>query len=338
MKPLAALAEQQSVAVPPHRPGGLRRESRGHGTPRSELEFPGCYARPMTRTQYEAHEGRVEFFDSRAEIAWMVRVPAHAPHERPRSRLGHLLERIAMMRGSAIESLGATEIRRTEPGSGEYRAIHPDQMLFLHPDRTRGKISQYLDVGEDPYPDMVVEVDTTTDVRRNRLKLYEEWGFPEAWVEVPDAVMPGRPAGLRSGLWIYLLEAGRYVPSEESRALPGWLAVEIHRALNERVISEETSAVLSRVGRALGEPEGTGPEDDPLLRQLRAEGRAAGVGRTARALLRRRGVSVPPNFPAGLAIRDLDALRAASAERFLAAASAAVSIADFLTRLDDPGS
>ena len=152
--------------------------------------------------------------------------------------------------------------------------------------------------------------------------------------------MPGRPAGLRSGLRVYLLEGGRYVPSEESRALPGWRAVEIHRALNEWVISEETSAVLSRVGRALGEPEGTGPEDDPLLRQIRAEGRAegraAGAGRMARALLRQRGVPVPPDFPAGLAIRDLDALRAASAERLLDAASAADSVADFLTRLDEP--
>ncbi len=57
-----------------------------------------------------------------------------------------------------------------------------------------------------------------------------------------------------------------------------------------------------------------------------------------RALLRRRGVPVPPEFPVGLASRDLDALRAASAERPLDAASAADSVADFLARLDDPGS
>ena len=72
------------------------------------------------------------------------------------------------------------------------------------------------------------------------------------------------------------------MPSEESRAFPGWQAVEIHRALNEPILSEETSAVLSRVGEALGEWEGTGPEDDPLLRQQRAEGLAEGVGRMVR--------------------------------------------------------
>ena len=328
----AGLAERRSSVAPPPQPEGVRRRSRDHGVPRSGLEFPGCYARPMTRAQYEAHEGRVEFFDSRAEIAWMVREPAHAPHEEPRYRLVELLARIAQLRGSPIKGLGETRIRWMDAGSGEHRSIHPDQMLFLHPGRTEGKISQYLEVGEDPYPDVVLEVDSTTDVRRNRLKLYEEWGFPELWVEVPDAYAPGRPAGLRSGLRIYVLEAGRYVRSGESRAFPGWRAVEIHRALNEPALSEGTSAVLSRVGRALGEREGTGPDDDPLLREQRAAGRADLI----RALLGQRGVAVPPDFPEGLAGPHLDALRAASAEQLLAAASAADSVADFLARLDDP--
>ena len=333
----AGLAEPRSAVVPSRRQGGVRRESRDRGLPRSGLEFPGCYRRPMTRAEYAEHEGRVEFFDSRAEIAWMVREPAHAPHERPRNRLGHLLERIAQVRGSAIESLGAVEIRRTEPGSGEHHSIHADQMAFLHPDRTEGRVSQYLDVGEDPYPDVVLEVDSTTDVRRNRLVLYEAWGFPEVWVEVPDAYAPSRPAGLRSGLRIYRLEGGRYALSGESRAFPGWRAVEIHRALNGRVVSQETSAVLSRVGRALGEREGTGPDDDPLLREQRAEGRAEGRSEMIRALLRQRELPVPPDFPAGLAPRDRDALHVASEERILAAASAADNFADFLARLDSSG-
>ncbi|MCY4629227.1 MAG: hypothetical protein OXE58_16865, partial [Acidobacteria bacterium] len=156
------------------------------------------------------------------------------------------------------------------------------------------------------------------------------------------------------GLRIYRLEGGRYALSEESRAFPGWRAVEIHRALNGRVVSQETSAVLSRVGRALGEREGTGPDDDPLLREQRAEGRteghaegraegriegraegrAEGRSEMIRALLRQRGLPVPPDFPAGLAPRDRDALHAASEERILAAASAADNCADFLARLD----
>ena len=54
--------------------------------------------------------------------------------------------------------------------------------------------------------------------------------------------------------------------------------------------------------------------------------------------LREQGVPVPPDFPAGLASRDIHALRAASAKRLLDAASAADGVADFLARLDDPGS
>ena len=143
--------------------------------------------------------------------------------------------------------------------------MHPDQMVFLHPDRTRGRSPGIWTLGEDPHPDVVGEVDTTTDVPRNRLKLYEEWGSPELWLEIPNAFARGRPAGLRSGLRIYLLEGDRCVLSEESRTFPGWRAAEIHRALNEWVVSGETAAMLSRVRRALEEREGTGPKDDVLL-------------------------------------------------------------------------
>ena len=81
--------------------------------PLSELEFPGCYLRPMTFAEYEDHEGRVEFFDSCAGIACLASEAAHLPHETPLHMLGRLLERIAQMRGSPIVCCGQTEIRRT---------------------------------------------------------------------------------------------------------------------------------------------------------------------------------------------------------------------------------
>ena len=91
-------------------------------------------------------------------------------------------------------------------------------------------------VGEDDFPDVVLEVDHTTDVHRGKLALYESWGFPEVWVDVPDvpdAPSPSRPHRRRSGLTIHLLERGRFRVAAESRALPGWRAEEIHLALNE---------------------------------------------------------------------------------------------------------
>ena len=118
-----------------------------------------------------------------------------------------------------------------------------------------------IEVGTDALPDVVLEVDNTTDVRRGKLRLYDSWGFPEVWVEVPDQPAPSRPGSLRPGLTIYLTESGGLRPVAASRALPGWTAEEIHRALNEPELSETTAAVLKRVGRALGAAEGTGPDD-----------------------------------------------------------------------------
>ena len=119
-------------------------------------------------------------------------------------------------------------------------------------------------------------VDNTTDVRRGKLALYESWGFPELWVVVPDTSSPSRPAGLRPGLTIHLLGDRGLRTAASSRAIPGWTAQEIHRALNETELSDATMAALRRVGRALGAAEGTGPDDDPLLRTERRESQAAG--------------------------------------------------------------
>lgn len=320
--------------------------------PLSELEFPGCDPRPMTVAEYEAlPDERVEFFDSEAGIAWIVRESPSFAHADPAQKLGRLVERIAQARGSLILSRGEAGFRFLHPVSRKWRAVHPDNMVFLHPERLGGMGVDYLRIGRDPYPDVVFEVDNTTDVRLNRLKLYEGWGFPEVWVEVPEAATTGRRPGLKRGLGIHLLEGGRYVLSEESRAFPGWRAADIHRALNQWWISEETSAILTRVGRTLGEREGTGPEDDPLLREQRAEGRAEGHAaghtagraegraeeraRLARAMLASRGIVVPPDFPSA---DDRAALAAAAAGTVVAAAGVAGSASDFLSRLrpDDP--
>ena len=101
------------------------------------------------------------------------------------------------------------------------------------------------------------------------------------------------------------------------------------------------------MGAVLGEREGTGPDDDPLLgaqrRRSRAEGHAAGraegraeghaAGRAegraglARAMLTARGIEVSPGFPGVPGFAELpDHL-------IIAAATACVSEADFQKRL-----
>ena len=102
--------------------------------------------------------------------------------------------------------------------------MQADESLYLHPDRAKLPAAAMV-VGEDDFPDVVLEVDHTTDARRGKLSLYESWGFPEVWVDVPDASSPKRPRELRPGLTIHLLEDGRYRVAAESHAFPGWTAV-----------------------------------------------------------------------------------------------------------------
>ena len=97
-----------------------------------------------------------------------------------------------------------------------------------------------------------------------------------------------------------------------SRAFPGWRATALHAAMNEAEPSGWTHAVLEHLGRTLGERDGTGPDDDPLLRSLRdesraegeargrAEGEARGRAQAVREILRARGVACPEDPCAGI--------------------------------------
>ena len=175
---------------------------------------------------------------------------------------------------------------------------------------------------------MVLEVDHTTDVRRAKLGLYEAWGFPEVWVEVPDPGAAGRPRGRRPGLTIHRRVAGAFQASAASGVFPGWTAAEIHSALNETELSERTFAVLHRVGAALGARDGTGPDDDPMLGWHRRQSRAATRLEMVREILRARGIAVSDQ---GLAsVPEIDVT---SDDAVVRAALACNDEADFLARL-----
>ena len=252
---------------------------------REAREFPGCRPVRITREEIETWEGRLEFWDADTETAWMVREPTGAAHEQPSQRLAGLGQLIAAVRGSPVECFGTMDLLLRNARGERWRIMQADQSVYLHPGRDRLPDPAGMVVGEHDFPDVVVEVDHTTDVRRGKLQLYEEWGFPEVWVEVPDRHSPSRPSGRLPGLTIHLLDEARYRTGTESRALPGWTADEIHTAMNEPELSAATSEVLTRVGRALGARDGTGPDDMPWLRIQREEGRARGRAQGRVALL-----------------------------------------------------
>ena len=274
-------------------------------------EFPGCKPVRVPSAAIERFERRLEYWDAATETAWICE-PTTSYHERPARLLTRSAERIAVVRGSHIECYGSMDLLLRDERGEPQRIMQADESLYLHPAHARLPGAAMV-VGVDDLPDVVLEVDHTTDARRGKLALYESWGFPEVWVDVPDAPSPSRPRARRPGLTIHLLEDGRYRVAAESRALPGWTAAEIHEALNEAEPSARTSAVLERVGGVLGAREGTGPDDDPLLRSQRrqgfergrAEGLRAGGQQTRAEMIRlilvSRGIEVSVEFLADAA-------------------------------------
>ena len=315
--------------------------------PESAPEFPGCRPVRITRDAIEDHEERFEYWDAETETAWVMREPVTVWHEGPGQQLSALLTRIAAVRGAPILTLGSADLLLRDAQGERHRIMQADQMVFLDPVETR-PTGAAVEVGAEHLPDVVLEVDYSTDVRRGKLGLYEAWGFPEVWVDVPEGGSPRR----RPGLTIHRRTADGYREVAVSVALAGWTAAEIHRALNEPTLSEATRSALERVGRALGKAAGTGPDDDPWLgvhrREARAEGlakgraegvergRAEGVERgmleTVPMILRSRGLQVSDGLPALLT----DRLAAHGPEALVAAALACRDEADLLARLDAP--
>ena len=287
-------------------------------TPAGDVpDLPGCESFPLTERELDTYDERIEAWDARTGTAWRVR-EVSPWHEQPAQRLAMLAARIASVRGAPIECFGSASLVRLDAAGRRRQLLQADNVVYAHPARWQER-GRRVDVDADPLPDVVLEVDHTTDVRRWKLGKYQEWGFPEIWVLVPWKKSVRKP-----GLAIHVRDAGggyREVP--ESAAFPGWTAMEIHRALTEEPSSAAAWRAVERVGRALGALGGTTPEDDPLTRSLRATARAEAVI----AALRARDVELP----APTEIEDL--LAGCPVQTAMAIAMTCTDAADFRRRI-----
>ena len=281
-------------------------------------DLPGCEPFPLTERELETYDERLEFWDARTETAWRLR-DVSLWHEQPAQRLAMLAARIASVRGAPIECFGSASLVRLDAAGRRRQLMQADNVLYLHPARWQ-EWGRNVNVDADPLPDVVLEVDHTTDVRRWKLGKYQEWGFPEIWVLVPWKKSRRTP-----GLTIHPREAGgSYRQASESSAFPGWTAGEIHRALTEEPMSAAAWQALERAGRALGLRDGTTPEDDPLTRSLHEKARVEAVV----AALRARGIDVPADVSA-----RSDLLAGCSIDAAMAAALDCTDAADFRRRV-----
>ena len=305
------------------------REDRPSGEPAEygPEDFPGCESFHLPAAEIDCYEGRLEFWEARTETAWKVREPTTVYHERPARRLGRLAERIESLRGSRIESFGSADLTRFDGAGNKQLLVQADEALYLHPRRSRVP-GPVIDVDNDPLPDVVLEVDHTTDVRKRKLWIYEAWGFPEVWVLVPPESRLRPP-----GVDIHLLRGSRYRAAPESGAFPGWQAEEIYLALIEGPLSPRARPALERVAREMGTREGTRPEDDPITRsisrQAEAKGRREANAANVLAVLRARGIEVTPTLA-----QDQDLFAAHPGDTLIAAAVVCLDEADFRRSLD----
>ena len=288
-------------------------------------DFPGCESFHLPESALEGYEGRLEFWDGATETAWKVSEPTTTFHEGPSRRLVQMATRVEALRGSPIACFGSSDLVRRDAAGRLRWLMQADEVLYLHPERLR--LGAKIDVDTDPLPDVVLEVDHSTDVRRRKLGIYQESGFPEIWVLVPWAASVRAP-----GLAIHVRGDEGYREAGESRAFAGWKAEEIHRALTEDPLSADARRALERVARAMGAREGTRPEDDPFTRSLsakaREEGRREMLVENVRAVLRARGIEAALD-----ASEDRDLFSALRSEALMAAALACTGEADFRRRI-----
>ena len=275
----------------------------------------------MTLDDLERDDERLEYWDAGAGMAWRVR-DVSSWHEQPGQRLAMLAARMASVRGAPIECFGSTSLARLDAAGRPRQILQADNAVYLHPAewRSRGRVQ----VDDGPLPDVVLEVDHTTDVRRWKLGKYQSWGFPEIWVLVPSKRSRRAP-----GLAIHVRgPGGGYRQAPESTAFPGWTENEVYRALTEEPLSAVSWQALERVGRVLGELDGTAPENDPLTRSLQAKASADAVV----AALRVRGIDVPADIAS-----EVDLLAGRSVETAMAVALACSDVADFRRRILQAG-
>ena len=300
-------------------------------------DFPGCESFHLPEGELEGYEGRLEFWDGYTETAWKVSEPTSPYHEGPSRRLVEVATRVAALRGTRIACFGASDLVRRDAAGRRRWLMQADEVLYLRAERAR--LGRDIDVEGDALPDVVLEVDHSTDARRRKLGIYQESGFPEIWVLVPWEESVRAP-----GLAIHVRGDAGYREEAESRAFPGWKAEEIFRALTEDPLSAGARHALERVALAMGACEGTRPEDDPFTRSIsrraeargdargyergREEGRSEMLEANVRAVLRARGIE------AALASEEDRALFGeVPAEVLVAAALACTGEADFRRRV-----
>ena len=251
-----------------------RSVTRPAGEPPGAFAFPGCRPFRLSRDAVDTYDGRFEFWDAETETAWAVAEPTGGAHERPSRRLAALCEVIASLRGGPIECRGSVDLVWNAADRTRRRILQADEVVWIYPARARIPEGGLI-LGTHDLPDVVLEVDHTTDVRRGKLDLYAAWGSRRSGSRCPTSRRCRARRGERRADRLPAAAAAATVPSRPTGRPSQLVPDAIHAALNEPVRRRDRPRGLARVPD-LGARDGTGPDDTPWLHQQRAASRSEG--------------------------------------------------------------
>jgi Uma2 family endonuclease len=147
-------------------------------------------------------------------------------HEWVAETVGRMIETMALLLSQSIQSVGSTTLSPSPQGRG----LQPDKSYYVgrEPD-VRG--SDTYRPGEDPPPDLVIEVELTSPVVP-RLPLYAEIGVPEMWHWMQEQIR-----------FLRLAKRRQYKPIERSVAFPWVSPNDVTRFLARRHDTDENAVV-----------------------------------------------------------------------------------------------
>ncbi len=145
-------------------------------------------------------------------------------HEIYKKLLERMIETLTEELGLPAKSFGSTTLNRDDLERG----AEPDSCYYIqHVDQIEGR---HMDLGTDPPPDLIVEVDISSPSGR-RLEIYRQLGVPEIW----------RYAG--GSVQILQLQKGVYVPRDASLTFPLVSTDVINQFLQQAETQDDTSFI-----------------------------------------------------------------------------------------------
>ena len=143
----------------------------------------------------ELSDRRLRLTYNRGNLEIMAPSPEH---ELSKEVLGRFIDTIAEELEVNIYPLGSTTFKQPELSGAE-----PDKCFYIRNiAAVQGK--RRLNMGEDPAPDLIVEIDITSS-SQNRLQVYADLGVAEVWIYNGESLV------------IQQLQNGNYITTQTSQ-------------------------------------------------------------------------------------------------------------------------